>query len=77
MGKNPNLSKLDYLFDQGKDFFLSSRDYKEKTGAPLPKDNSYLKTKSAFAIRAEEKGYLIVEVKEEPVIERTVVLKKI
>lgn len=76
MGKRPKLDSLDYLFDQGEDFCLTAKEYEEKTGAPLPKDKSYLKTGSAFAVRAKEKGYVIVGIEEKPVIEKTVILKK-
>lgn len=76
MGKRPKLDGLDYLFDQGVDFCLTAKEYEEKTGAPLPKNQSYLKTGSAFAARAKEKGYVIVGVEEKPVIEKTVILKK-
>ncbi len=76
MGKRPKLDGLDYLFDQGVDFCLTAKEYEEKTGAPLPKNQSYLKTSSAFAARAKEKGYVIVGVEEKPVIEKTVILKK-
>lgn len=76
MGKRPKLDGLNYLFDQGVDFCLTAKEYEEKTGAPLPKNQSYLKTGSAFAARAKEKGYVIVGVEEKPVIEKTVILKK-
>lgn len=76
MGKRPKLDSLDYLFDQGVDFCLTAKEYEEQTGAPLPKNQSYLKTGSAFAARAKEKGYVIVGVEEKPVIEKTVILKK-
>lgn len=76
MGKRPKLDGLDYLFDQGVDFCLTAKEYEEQTGAPLPKNQSYLKTGSAFAARAKEKGYVIVGVEEKPVIEKTVILKK-
>lgn len=76
MGKRPKLDGLNYLFDQGVDFCLTAKEHEEKTGAPLPKNQSYLKTGSAFAARAKEKGYVIVGVEEKPVIEKTVILKK-
>lgn len=43
MGKRPKLDGLNYLFDQGVDFCLTGKEYEEKTGAPLPKNQSYLK----------------------------------
>ena len=76
MGRRPNIDGLDYLFDRGIDFCLTAKEYEEKTGAPLPKDRGYLKNGSAFAVRAKEKGYIIVGVEEKPVIEKTVILKK-
>ena len=76
MGKNPKLDELDYLFEQGTDFRLSEKFYEEKTGVPLPKGKSYLKNSSALANRAKEKGYVIVEIEEKAVIERTVIFKK-
>ena len=76
MGKKPKLGELDYLFEKGKDFQLSARLYEEKTGAELPKGNSYLKNGSALARWAEDKGFYIGEINEKPVIERTVILKK-
>ena len=76
MGKPPKLDELDYLFEKGEDFCLSDKLYEEKTGVPLPKAKSYLKNKSAFADRAREKGYFIVDVEEKPIIERTVIIKK-
>lgn len=76
MGKKPNLDNLDYLFECGTDFQLSGKLYEEKAGIPLPKGKSYLKNRSALAYRAKERGFEIVEIKEEAVIERTVIFKK-
>ena len=76
MGKRPKLDGLNYLFDQGVDFCVTEKEYEEKTGVPLPKNQSYLKTGSALAARAKEKGYVIIGVEEKPVIEKTVILKK-
>lgn len=76
MGKKPNLDALDYLFEGGKDFRLSGALYEEKTGMPLPKEKRYLKSTSALANRAAEKGYVIVEVEEKASIEKIVYLKK-
>ncbi len=76
MGRHPKLENLDYLFAQGTDFRLTDKIYEEKTGVPMPKDKSYLKNGSAFAVRAKEQGYRIVCVEEKPVIERAVILKK-
>lgn len=76
MGKHPNLDALDYLFEKGEDFQLSAKLYEEQTGAPLPKRKSYLKNSSALAVRAADKGYIIVEVEEKAAIEKTIFLKK-
>ena len=77
MGRHPKLEKLDYLFSTGTDFCLTSHLYEEKTGTTLPKDKSYLKDKSALATKAQEHGYVIVAVEEKPIIERTVIFKKV
>lgn len=76
MGKKPQLDALDYLFESGNDFQLTGKLYEEKAGAPLPKGKSYLKSGSALARKAKEKGFVIVEVEEKPVIEKTVYFKK-
>lgn len=76
MGKKPKLGELNYLFEKGKDFQLSARLYEEKTGAELPKGNSYLKNSSALARWAEDRNFYIEEINEKPIIERTVILKK-
>ncbi len=76
MGKHPKLDELDYLFEKGTDFQLSAALYREKTGAELPVGKSYLKNSSALAAWARDKGFYIQEIREKPVIERTVILKK-
>ena len=76
MGKHPDLDKLDDLFAKGQDFQLSGKKYEEKTGAALPKGRSYIKYGSALSRKANEHGYEIVDVREEPVIVRTVFFKK-
>ena len=76
MAKRPKLDELDYLFEQGADFRLSGKLYEEKTGATLPKGKNYLKNQSALSAKAKEKGYVIVDVEEQAVIEKTVVFKK-
>ena len=77
MGKRPNIDQLDYLFEKGTDFHLSGVLYEEKTGVPLPKDKGYIKGRSALASKAEKYGYLIVDVEEKPIIERTVIFQKV
>lgn len=76
MGKHPDLDKLDNLFEQGKDFQLTGKTYEERTGAALPKGKSYIKYDSALSRRAAEHGFVIVDVQEQPIIERTVFFKK-
>lgn len=76
MGKHPNLDFLDDLFERGADFQLTDRLYEEKAGTPLPKGKSYLLRQSALARRAKERGYLIEDIQEKPIIERTVIFKK-
>lgn len=76
MGKIPKLSELDYLFEKGGEVQLSARVYEEKTGVPLPKSKNYLIKNSAFSRWVKEKGYEIVEVQEEPIIEKMVRIRK-
>lgn len=76
MGKNPQLDTLDYLFESANDFQLTGKLYEEKAGVPLPKAKSYIIGRSALARKAKEKGFVIVEVEEKPVIEKTVYFKK-
>ena len=76
MGKHPNLNELEYLFEKGVDFHLTAREYEKKTGILLPKDQNYIKNRSALARRAAEHGFEITEIQEKPVIERTVYFKK-
>lgn len=51
-----DLSGLDDLFAQGKDFELTDAQYEELVKRPLPKDSSYVKHYSPLACRAKEKG---------------------
>ena len=76
MGKHPNLEKLEYLFEKGVDFHITAKEYEEKTGVPLPKEKNYIKSSSALARKVAEHGYVITEVLEKPIIERTVYFKK-
>ena len=72
-----DLSGLDNLFANGKDFELTDAQYEEKIGKSLPKDKSYLKNGSALARKAKENGFSIELVIDEPVIRRTVIFKKV
>ena len=76
MGKHPNLDELDYLFEKGVSFQLSGKLYEEKTGIQLPKGKHYIINNSALARKAKEKGFIIEDVQEKPIIEKTVFLKK-
>ena len=76
MGKHPNLDELEYLFEKGVDFQITAREYEEKTGVPLPKGKNYIKSSSALARKVAEHGYVIIEVQDKPIIERTVYFKK-
>lgn len=76
MAKQSIAAALNDLFDAGTDFRLSGRVYEERTGKTLPKEKSYLKNNSALAKLAKEKGYIIDDVQETPVIEKTVFFKK-
>jgi hypothetical protein len=76
MGKNPDLDKLDDLFEKGKDFQLTGTLYEERTGVALPKSKNYIIKDSALARKAAEHGYRIADVCEKAVVVRTVFLKK-
>lgn len=76
MGKNPDLDKLDDLFETGADFQLTGKLYEERTGVALPKGKNYIKNNSALSRKAAEHGFKIVDVQEEAVIVKTVYFKK-
>ena len=76
MGKHPDLDKLDDLFAKGQDFQLSGRNYEDKTGVALPKAKSYIKYGSALSRKANEHGFVIIDIQEQPIIERTVYFRK-
>lgn len=76
MGRRLNLDALDELFEQGRDFRLSDKEYAKRVGYPLPQRKDYIKNRSPFAAKAREKGFVIVDIEERPIIERTVILKK-
>lgn len=76
MGKPPRLDELDTIIGKKEDVFLTDREYSERTGVNLPKGKSYLMRHSAFSTWLSERGYVIVDVQEEPVIERTVHIRK-
>ena len=68
--KKPNFDNLLPLFGSKEEFCLTEKQYKQHTGAELPKDTSYLKRKSALSRVAKEYGYSIA------VNERTICLKR-
>ena len=76
MSKRPHLEELDYLFDKETDFQLTSKEYESKTGVPLPKSKNYLCNDSALARWAKERGYVITDIQEECIPERTVKFKR-
>ena len=76
MGKPPRLDELDAIIGKKEDVFLTDREYSERTGVNLPKGKSYLMRRSAFSTWLSERGYVIVDVQEEPVIERTVHIRR-
>lgn len=76
MGKHPDLDKLDDLFAKGQDFHLTGKKYEEKTGVALPKGKSYIMNGSALSRKAAEHGFVIVDVQEQPIIEKAVYFKK-
>lgn len=76
MGKRPKLHGLEEIIGTEEDVYLTDREYFERTGTTLPKGNSYLLNRSALATWLLEKGYEIVSVEEQPVIKRTIHIKK-
>lgn len=76
MGKKPELHGLEAIIGTEEDVYLTDREYFERTGAALPKGNSYLLNRSALATWLLGKGYEIVSVEEQPVIERTIHIKR-
>lgn len=76
MSKRPKLDELDYLFEAGEDFQITSTEYESRTGVPLPKGKNYLQNNSALARLAKERGYIIIDIVEESVPKRTVLFKR-
>ena len=70
MVKRAKLENLNQYFKKGEDFELTDAQYEKKTGAPLPKDKYYLRSKSALAKKAMELGFEI------EVIEKKVIFRK-
>lgn len=76
MSKRPKLEELDYLFDGGTDFQLTSKEYESKTGVPLPKGEKYLRYDSALARLAKARGYIIADIQEDYRPVRTVIFRR-
>lgn len=76
MGKHPHLEGLNELFATGTDFHFTGEQYKELTGADLPQSNRYIMQNSALANWAKRKGYTIADVQEEPIIRKTVFVRR-
>lgn len=77
MGRKLNFDELDDLFEQGEDFRLTDKEYEKRVGSPLPKEKSYIKNRSPFGEKARKCGYMIADIEEKAVVERTIILKKI
>lgn len=77
MAKKLDLAPLNGLFAKGKDFELTDFEYEEKIGKPLPGDTDYIKSRSPLAKKAKEHGFTIAAVMNQPVVQRTVIFKKI
>lgn len=66
----PDLSKVKKMFESGEDFSLTDKQYRNKTGLSIPKNNSYLIRDSAIAKEAQRNGFVI------SLQERTIIFKK-
>ena len=75
MGKHPRFDDLEHLFDGKTEIALTEGEYVKLTGASLPKNKKYLINESAFSRWLQEREWTIEDV-EEPVLERTVYIKK-
>ena len=70
MARNPDLAKLNKLFEAGTDFELSDAEYEKLTKKRLPKDKYYLLNRSALSRKCAEFGYSM------ELIEKRVIIKK-
>lgn len=66
----PKLEEIEKLLSKGKEISLTDAQYEKLTGIPLPKNNYYLKNRSALAKIAKNADYVI------EVIEKRVILTK-
>lgn len=57
MGKRPKLDAIEPLLLSRENFSLTDAQYQAKAGIPLPKDASYLLSRSALARKSREYGY--------------------
>ena len=57
MAKHPDLSGIEKMMLAGENFSLTSRQYQESTGSPIPKEKYYVEHKSAVAQRAHSFGF--------------------
>lgn len=53
----PDLKKIEKILQKGKSFTLTDSQYERKSGAPLPKNKSYLLNRSAIARLGKQYGY--------------------
>lgn len=54
-----DFSKIEDMLDSSLEFSLTEEQYKKLTGRQLPKNDSYLKNKSALSKLAKKKGLKI------------------
>lgn len=59
MGRRPKLETIIKRFEKGENFTLTRKEYIKNTGADIPQDQTYTKSKSAVAKKAMEYGYKI------------------
>ena len=57
--KKPKLGIIEELLAKGKPLTLTDAQYEKKTGAPLPKEKSYLLYRSALSKLCKKYGYHI------------------
>lgn len=77
MSQRMNLDELNSFFLGGMDFELTDAQYQEKVGKPLPKNTASITGKTTpIGRKAAENGFKI-QIKETPVIQRTLIFTKI
>ena len=55
----PNLSQIELQLKSGHNFSLTEEQYLQTTGTTIPRNPSYLKTRSAIARLAKQYGYQV------------------